>query len=86
MGLWFLGMVFGLLSSLGGSELDFVCVLWLGSGFVFGCWVWDEVSEDVMFKGVASRHVGVVGCVVGWVEELPVGGKGSVLGFELNRH
>ena len=39
-----------------------------------------------MFKWVASRHEGVVGCVVGWVKELPVGGKWSVLGFELYRH
>ena len=40
----------------------------------------------MVFEWVASWSVGVVGCVVGWVKELPVGGKWSVLGFELYRH
>ena len=49
-----LGVVLGLLSSLGGFEFLFVFVLWLGSCFVLGCWVWDWVCENVMFKWVAS--------------------------------
>ena len=43
MGLWFLGMVFGLLSSLERFEIMSGFVLWLGSGFVLGYWVGDWV-------------------------------------------
>ena len=79
--MWFLGS-----SLLEGFELVSGFVLWLGDCFVLSCWIGDGVVEVMVFEWVASWSEGVVSGVVGRVEELPVGGKGFVLGFELYRH
>ena len=81
------GVVWGLGFSLfEGFELLSGFVLWFGECFVLCCWIGDGVVEVVVFEWVASWSEGVVSGVVGGVEELPVGGEGFVLGFDLYWH